>query len=233
MRTVRRDDSPKWGYGTGDMATDVVELLEQIGWTKDVHLVGLSMGGMITQRLFLERPDIFASLTLAVTSAGRFQFQWAGVSTLFGNLRVKDQNEIVKRLAYANYTQNWLEAKSEDLQYDTNLERVTTVSTQRGKLIRPQPIQGVLGHMYATLRHSLTAAELESIRTSGTPVMIIVGSEDKFISVSNSYYLKDALGAKHFEIFEDTGHALQNQRHERFSLLVERFWREAEEKWVP
>ena len=72
------------------MAEDVIVLLDFIGWTekRSVHLVGLSMGGMIAQGAFIAQisltsdivgsfteltyriPERFISLSLAVTTAG-------------------------------------------------------------------------------------------------------------------------------------------------------------------
>ena len=50
------------------MAIDVEELLEFVGWTEDrsIHVVGVSMGGMISQHLALDIPQRFASLSASV-----------------------------------------------------------------------------------------------------------------------------------------------------------------------
>ena len=71
------------------MAEDVIVLLDFIGWTerRSVHVVGISLGGMIAQgalatsspkslidesfaELAYRIPERFISLTLAVTTAG-------------------------------------------------------------------------------------------------------------------------------------------------------------------
>jgi pimeloyl-ACP methyl ester carboxylesterase len=52
-------------YTTAEMARDVVEVLDHVGWRgeRSVHVVGLSMGGMIAQELvrpaarWEKRPD--------------------------------------------------------------------------------------------------------------------------------------------------------------------------------
>lgn len=46
-------DKPIMRYSTLEMARDTLELLDHIGWTslRQVHLVGISMGGMIAQEL--------------------------------------------------------------------------------------------------------------------------------------------------------------------------------------
>lgn len=75
-------------FSTGGMAEDAICLLDYIGWTKkrDIHIVGISLGGMIAQgmcimfntelsaeataELATRIPERIASLTLAVTTPG-------------------------------------------------------------------------------------------------------------------------------------------------------------------
>ncbi|KAI9333394.1 Alpha/Beta hydrolase protein, partial [Obelidium mucronatum] len=58
-------------YSTRVMAEDTLRLLETVGWTNNVHVIGLSMGGMIAQELALLSPaGMIASLTLCSTNAG-------------------------------------------------------------------------------------------------------------------------------------------------------------------
>ena len=46
-------DKPLMRYSTSEMAKDVFELLNHIGWTSErqLHIVGISMGGMIAQEM--------------------------------------------------------------------------------------------------------------------------------------------------------------------------------------
>jgi hypothetical protein len=39
-------------FSTSGMAEDVIVLLEYVGWTEDIHIVGLSLGGMVAQGSF-------------------------------------------------------------------------------------------------------------------------------------------------------------------------------------
>lgn len=52
-RGMGESDKPLLRYTTSEMAKDVVEVLDHIGWTQErsVHVVGISMGGMISQEL--------------------------------------------------------------------------------------------------------------------------------------------------------------------------------------
>ena len=55
------------------MAQDVLDLLEHLQWTaaRSVHIVGISMGGMISLELAKAAPERFASMTLISTTSGR------------------------------------------------------------------------------------------------------------------------------------------------------------------
>ena len=52
-RGMGESDKPLLRYSTSEMAKDTLELLENLGWTeqRQLHIVGVSMGGMIAQEL--------------------------------------------------------------------------------------------------------------------------------------------------------------------------------------
>lgn len=62
-RGIGESDKPYMRYSTSEMALDVVELLHHVGWTspRDLHVVGISMGGMIAQELvrYMSLPRAF------------------------------------------------------------------------------------------------------------------------------------------------------------------------------
>jgi pimeloyl-ACP methyl ester carboxylesterase len=52
-RGIGESDKPFFRYSTSEMARDVVELVDHLGWTgkRELHVIGISMGGMIAQEL--------------------------------------------------------------------------------------------------------------------------------------------------------------------------------------
>ena len=46
-------DKPIMRYSTSEMAKDVLEILDHLGWTaeRELHVAGVSIGGMIAQEL--------------------------------------------------------------------------------------------------------------------------------------------------------------------------------------
>lgn len=57
-------------YSISDLADDAVGLVDHLGLQK-VHVVGVSMGGMIAQTLAIEHPDRVLSMTSIMSSTGR------------------------------------------------------------------------------------------------------------------------------------------------------------------
>lgn len=52
-RGMGESDKPLMWYSTSEMAKDLVEVLDHLGWTakRQLHVIGISMGGMISQEL--------------------------------------------------------------------------------------------------------------------------------------------------------------------------------------
>jgi 3-oxoadipate enol-lactonase len=66
-RGAGRSDKPYGAYSMEQMADDAVAVLDRIG-VGSAHVVGASMGGVITQILALRHPERVRSLTLACTA---------------------------------------------------------------------------------------------------------------------------------------------------------------------
>lgn len=52
-RGMGESDKPVMRYSTSEMAKDTFELLDRVGWTgeRSIHVIGISMGGMIAQEM--------------------------------------------------------------------------------------------------------------------------------------------------------------------------------------
>ena len=66
-RGAGRSDKPTGQYSLTQMADDAIAVLDEVG-AEDAHIVGASMGGVISQLIAIEHPERVRSLTLACTS---------------------------------------------------------------------------------------------------------------------------------------------------------------------
>ncbi|OAA34666.1 glycylpeptide N-tetradecanoyltransferase [Beauveria brongniartii RCEF 3172] len=116
-RGVGTSDKPLARYTTTEMAADVVEVLDHLGWTapRSLHVVGLSLGGMIAQELACAHPRRLASLSLLCTTAC-LESDRPVLETLcdrFHLLRPKSLGRIVHDTAERLFPQAWLAAPDE------------------------------------------------------------------------------------------------------------------------
>ena len=58
-------DKPMMRYSTSEMAKDAFELLDYIGWIgeRSVHVIGISMGGMIAQEMVCTHGESVGSVS--------------------------------------------------------------------------------------------------------------------------------------------------------------------------
>jgi pimeloyl-ACP methyl ester carboxylesterase len=78
-RGIGESDKPIFRYSTSEMAKDTVELIDHIGWTgkRDLHIIGISMGGMIAQEVV--SPQQFLSQLLLLLAHGQSMFAYTCV----------------------------------------------------------------------------------------------------------------------------------------------------------
>ena len=69
MASLFTGDPSSAPYSVEDMADDAAALLEELGIAK-THVVGVSMGGMITQALVVNHPELFLTATSIMSTTG-------------------------------------------------------------------------------------------------------------------------------------------------------------------
>ena len=65
-RGVGESDKPLVRYTTSEMAKDTLELIDHVGWTspRQLHVIGVSLGGMIAQELVSHEFHLMLKLSL-------------------------------------------------------------------------------------------------------------------------------------------------------------------------
>ncbi|KAG7092169.1 hypothetical protein E1B28_008538 [Marasmius oreades] len=236
-RGVGNSGTPKGPYTTSGMAEDVICLLDSVGWTgeRSVHVIGVSLGGMISQELATRIPERIASLTLAVTTRGGRPWSnlppWKGFFLLTKLTFTNDIEAKLPLLFDMLYPSSWLdEIAEDDPERRTNREFQAMHYRKRIELTRPQTIIGTFSQMSAGMTHYVSDDRLRKISSSIPKVLIITGDEDNLVEPRNSIYLKSQMPEAEFIQWETTGHAIHYQHPRRFNETLERVFIEGRAK---
>ncbi|KAI9032897.1 Alpha/Beta hydrolase protein [Phycomyces nitens] len=213
-------------YNTTDWANDFVGLLDHLEWKSNVDAVGYSAGGQVLLKALLQQdPTRFRSAALLCTTAGGTR-PWTGAYTLVSNMW-KKPNEQVARLIRINYKEEWLNTRPDDgCTFETNFEKIRNLVKERNSRSRPQSLGGMVSQAVASMRHWVTAKELERIRLTGIPILVVTNGWDNFVHSSHSEYLQKHLQPKSFVVFEDSGHVVPTAKYEQINQMLEVFWKQ-------
>ena len=184
-------------YTLSDMARDAVHLLNHIGQS-GAHVIGLSMGGMIAQRLVAEHPERVFSLTSIMSTTGN-----PGVG--------QPTEEAIAALA-----SNFLE----DLDREAAIERNQQVSNLIGgsKYVSTEVgIGRFSAHSYdRAYRPQSTLRQFAAIVSDGDrrplireyslPVLALHGTADPLVPHSGGEDLIENAANGRLELFEGMGH---------------------------
>ena len=207
-RDVGQSSMATEDYTTADMATDVLALADHLEF-ESFHLLGVSLGGMVSQQVALAAPERVRSLTLAVTHGG---VRRAGAlrGRLLGsyarNLPLEDQ---VDNLLYLCYTEAFFEnQQAYDFMRNALLENPY-----------PQPPEAFARQAAAGAKHDVRdrLGELE------LPVHVVGAERDLMIPVWKSEELASLIPGAKLTIIDGQGHGVQWESAERFNAAVTEF----------
>ncbi|KAF8547196.1 alpha/beta-hydrolase [Imleria badia] len=235
-RGVGMSGSP-WGpYSTGGMAEDILSLLNYLQWTEDrsLHVVGISLGGMIAQELAYRIPNRIVSLSLIVTRAGGTL--WTNIPSPTGFLRsarVLTTSDAYKRIPIVEeviFPSEWLNASAEnDPEGRTNREVQRERIHRRTEITKPQSVMGAVGQVAAGLTHRMPPDRLAKVSASVPKVLIISAAEDLLIPHTEGEKLKRHMPEAEYQCWEKTGHGLCSQHQKRFNQQLEKVFEQGNE----
>ncbi|KAK4507350.1 hypothetical protein PRZ48_001085 [Zasmidium cellare] len=233
-RGLGESDKPLLRYTTSEMAKDVVELLDHVGWKDDrsIHVVGISMGGMIAQELALQIPERICSLNL-ISTAPRI------IRTLpyFENIRNRMNlmipksldNQIAKVKADC-YSAEWL-AKPDETEhvvqpFPTNGDRFA--AGEISKRLSPGVFtpKGFLCQLYAAGFHHKSAKELKHLGDviGRDRILVFHGTGDHMIDFMHGEVLYEELGGDESEVtksfHEGIGHVAPFEIRKQFKKII-------------
>ena len=206
-RGIGKSARPPGPYTTAMMAADTKALVDHLGLSR-VHMLGVSMGGMIAQEYALAYGGDLASLALACTYAapgpfcGRMFSLWADMAPVMG------VPAVMRDVTLWAFTQEFFEAGGANL-----------ADTEAAMAALDQPLDAYLAQLHAIQVHD-TTARLAGITT---PTLVLAGEADVLIPVQLSRRLCDAIPGAGWATAPG-GHAFMWEYPEAFNAAVLSFF---------
>jgi 3-oxoadipate enol-lactonase len=207
-RDVGQSSQATDDYSTADMAQDVLALADHLG-LESFHLLGISLGGMVSQQVALTAPERVRSLTLAVThggvqKAGRLRGRLLG--SYATHLPREDQ---VDNLLYLCYTEAFFE---NDAMYD--FMRTALLENPY-----PQAPEAFARQAAAGANHDVR----DRLDELTMPVHVIGAERDLMIPVWKSRELASLIPGSKLTIIEGQGHGVMWEGAGEFNSAVTEF----------
>ena len=235
---IGESDKPFIRYSTSNMARDVLEVLSNVGWTDDrsVHVVGVSMGGMIAQELAYLAPNRVASLMLVSTGA-RIVNTVGFLENLRNRINLFIPKSLDRQIAGAREmicTTDYLEGPDvtdyETRPFPTGGDRFG--AGEVWKRSQPQYFTriGFIGQAIAAGWHYKSEDQLRQLAESvgRERIVVVHGTEDRMITVPHGEVLAEELSrgagegqAIRKEIFQGQGHSIPTEKRQEFHALLE------------
>jgi len=192
-------------YGIADLAEDAFGVLDHLD-VERVHLVGVSMGGMIVQTMAIARPERAMSMTSIMSTTGNRRVGWQHpkiMPTLLASAGSTRDSYVARSLRTSTIL------SSPAFPGDEELARARAYETYD----RGWTASGVTRHMLAVLTQPDRTSDLAKL---DLPVTVIHGLNDPLVHRSGGKAVANAVpGAEHIEI-AGLGHDLPVQLYDTY-----------------
>lgn len=176
-RGVGQTSKPPGPYTSRQLADDTKALVDELG-IMSFHLMGVSMGGMISQEYALAYPDDLRSLTLACTYAAPGPFcsrmfsMWADMARPLG------VPFIMRDVTLWAFTVPFFEDREDEVrEFEAEMAQLSI------------PVEAYLSQLNVIQTHDAT----DRLGRISTPTLVLAGEEDILIPVRLSRRLQEAI----------------------------------------
>ncbi len=193
-RGTGQSDKPRDGYSIEAFADDCAGVIAALGLPR-AHVFGVSMGGMIAQRLATRHPQKVHGLALGCTNCGRggsilSEKRIGELLRLVPNDTI-DAREVARRQEEAYYMPGFRESQR------TVIEGLYDLVNQN-----PTPPHAVQGHLKAIDAFD-ACADLPRIKA---PTLVIAGEGDPLIPAENSRVIAGRIPGAQLVLLPDASH---------------------------
>jgi pimeloyl-ACP methyl ester carboxylesterase len=195
-------------YTLNDMAADTIGLLDALD-IKSAHIVGMSMGGMISQLVAALYPDRVLSLTSIMSKTGAFGK--GGASLVVARQMIKP---IPKGISAMNHSVMTRQMFGSPAYLESDEEVAIAIKSEFKRSNNPA---GYLRQMAAILSAPNRNKLLNGLKI---PVLIIHGKQDTLVGVSGATETKKQISHAKLVLFEGMGHTLPQPLLAQFADLI-------------
>ncbi len=209
FRGQGKSEVTKSGYDMDSLAEDAIALLEALEISK-CHLVGLSMGGYVAQRVALKRPDLLHSLILLDTGAeAENPEKKADYKKMLRAIHWLGIKRISKKVMPIMFGETFLNDKSRKQEYKTWLEH-----------LRQNNKKGAMRATAGVIERDGVLSRLPDINL---PTLIVVGDEDKPTPYEEAQKMHFAIKGSKLAVIKQAGHSTPVEQPERLNQVMSTF----------
>lgn len=183
----RKDYLPN-GYTTRDMARDIVLFIDALH-IRHVHIMGISMGGMIAQHLAVNYSDHVEKLIIAVSTSKPTQTLHSVVNRWIDMVQEGRYQDFIVDMMERTYT-------------DRFLRKYRPFYFMLKKAGEPKNIQNFLVQADACLHHEAH----EQIRTINCPTLVVGGGKDEVVGPEAPELIAEQIKDCRFIMYRPLGH---------------------------
>jgi 3-oxoadipate enol-lactonase len=189
-----------------ELADDAASLLDALA-LESVHVLGISMGGMVAQELALRHPERIRTLALGCTYCGGpgSALTAESVSRPLADAMLSGDRDRALRTAWRVNTSERFRA--DESRYEAFREMAEAL---------PVPVEVIMLQVQAIGGHD-TSARLHEI---AAPTLVIHGTEDQMLDASNGELLAQLIPGAWLELLADVGHVFWWEEPERSAEFV-------------
>ena len=184
---------PPVPYTLSDMAADAVGLLDHLG-VERAHVMGASMGGMITQTVAIEHPHRCHSAISVMSTCGDPSYGQAAPEAMAALLAPPPAS----REDYIESAPNWMVWQSKKYRDAQRTKELAAIGYDRSFYPEGGPRQ--LAAIFASGDRSAKLAEL------AVPTLVIHGRDDTLITPSGGMRTAELIPGAHLLLVADMGH---------------------------
>ena len=211
-RGTGHSDKPQDGYSIEAFADDCAGVIAGLGLPR-AHVFGVSMGGMIAQRVATRHPQKIHGLALGCTDCGRN-----------GSIRPEKRiGELLRMVPNDTMDAREVARRQEELYYMPgfrNSQRELIEGMFDLVSQNPTPPHAVQGHLKAIGAFD-ACADLPSIKV---PTLVIAGEGDPLIPPQNSRLIAGRIPGAELEILPDASHFFWVEKPRETAAALIRFF---------